>query len=423
MEPVKKHTGDLLFLRVSTSLITLKSNKCIHHNELWTSSMSSELSITVNCSEVNGHDENTMVAASEFIAAFGAGLFYILIFFLSILSVCLGPCVRLSSSQGTFFVFLIGALLAFINVFTNADNLAVKLYFRISITVLMGVAFTLFGAALFFSQPRQQRNEPTLGRKQPSMGLVVGSITFPLTIIEIVLIISTQACKNLSQPSSDLHQLWTYVLIDKSLFLSQKVVQAAIYLYLRNKVTCVEYRRDAQFYFRIMSFYNLMEWVDSQVNVDSDVKLTGVKQKLDSWFDVFTDLYKALIIDYRLLCCLLFLEHSLEIQTDEGGDGNDAGPQADDAVDELEGPVISYMAPAARQQSCIGYMAGCLFLIVAVVSGLYYVQSLNLHPWVKGLPIIVNLVMVSCGICLLCINNLEEGENRESPGVKIMVSQ
>ena len=387
--------------------------------------MSSELSIVVRCSEVNGHDENTTVAASESIAAFGAGLFYILIFFLSILSVCLRPCVRLSSSQGTFFVFLIGALLAFINVFTNADNLKVKLYFRISITVLMGVAFTLFGAARFFSEPRQERNEPTLGRKQPSMGLVVGSITFPLTIIEIVLIISTQASKNSYQPSSDPYQLWTYVLIDKSLFLSQKVVQAAAYLYLRNTITCVEYRRNAQFYFRIMSFYNLMEWVDSQVNVDSDVRLTGVQETLDSWFDVFTDLYKALIIDYRLLCCLLFLEHSLEIQTDEGDDGN-GGQQADDAaVDELEGPVISYMAPAARQQSCIGYMAGCLFLIVAVVSGLSYVYSLNIeqYAWVQGLPIIVNLVMVSCGICLLYKNNLEEGENRESPGVKIMVSQ
>ena len=155
--------------------------------------------------------------------------------------------------------------------------------------------------------------------------------------------------------------------------------------------------------------------------MDRDVQLTGVQQKLDSWFDVFTDLYKALIIDYRLLCCLLFLEHSLEIQTDEGGDGND-GNLADDAVDELEGPVISYMAPVARQHSCIGYMTGCLFLIVAVVSGLYYVYSLKLHPWVQVFPIIVNVAMVPCGICLLYKNNLEEEQNRESPGVKIMVS-
>ena len=128
--------------------------------------------MTVHCPVVNGHDENTTVTASEFIAAFSAGLFYNLIFFLSILSVCFRSCVRLSSSQGTFFVFLIGALLAFINVFTNADNLTVKLCFRISITVLMGIAFTLFGAALFFSQPQQERNEATLGQKQPSMGIL-----------------------------------------------------------------------------------------------------------------------------------------------------------------------------------------------------------------------------------------------------------
>ena len=249
------------------------------------------------------------------IAASGTGLLYFFLLLLSFLGVCFKPLVKLSSTQGMCFVFLIRALVSFVDVFTNSDNLQVKLYFRISIVSAIGI-FTLLGAVLFFSQPGEETNEPTLGRQQPSMGMVVGAITFPLIVIEIVLIISTQASKNAYKPSGETYELWTFVIVDKSMFLTQKFIQAVMYLYLRNKITCVDYKENAQFYFRILSFFNLIEWVDSQVNADSDVQLSGAEQKLDRWFDVFADLYKALIIDYRLLCCLLFLEHSMEIRTE-----------------------------------------------------------------------------------------------------------
>ena len=379
-----------------------------------------DLSDADHCPMINNHDENTTITASQFIAASGTGLFYLVIFMLSILGVCFQPFVRVSSSHGTFFVFVIGALVASVNVFTNSDNLMVKLYFRISVVVAIGIAFTVFGAALFFTRPGQQTNEPTLGRQQPSMGLVVGAITSPLIVIEIVLILSTNASKNSYQHSSETYKLWTFVILDKSVFLAQKFFQAVIYLYLRNKITCLEYRGNAQFYFRIISFFNLIEWVDSQVDVDSDVQLSGVQENLDGWFEVFADLYKALIIDYRLLCCLLFLEHSLEIQTEDDHE-NFQQVQTDDVASELEGPVTSYMTPGGREKSCIGYTCGCLCLIAPVVCGLFYVKKLHIGAWVHVFAVIVNFATVCCGIYLLRINNLEEGENKESTGVKIMV--
>lgn len=380
-----------------------------------------------SCPDINEQHQNETEIASDVIAACGSGLFYIIIFFLSILGVCLRPFVTLSSSHGTFIVFLIGAIVACVNVFTNSDNLKVKLYFRIPVTIIIGIAYTVFGALCFFSRPRQQTNEATLGRQQPSMGLVVGTITCPLVIIEIVLIISTQAYKNAYLHSRQTYQLWTYVLLDKSLYLAQKLFQAIAYIYLRNTITRLEYNGNALFYFRILSFFNFIEWVDAQVNAESDLHLTGVKHTLDSWFDFFVDLYKALIIDYRLSSCLLFLEHSLEIQTDyNGADDQNQNPRlpADNDISQLECPVTIYTPPGVRHSEleALGYLAGLLCLIPPVVCGLSYVKKLHVHSWVYVFPIIVSAMIVSCGIWFLCVNDLEEGDNNEATGVKVMVS-
>ena len=122
-----------------------------------------------------------------------------------------------------------------------------------------------------------------------------------------------------------------------------------MYFYLR-ATTLVndEYKDNAEFYFRLLSFFNLIEWIDAQVNGDNDVLLSGpIIAKLDGWLDVFIVLYKALIIDYRLLCSLLFLEHSIEIAT-----------EAADENQQNNAPTISNMTPRNQLRMCGGYMMG-----------------------------------------------------------------
>jgi len=102
------------------------------------------------CQIITQHDWNTTTTASEVIVASATALFYLVVFTLSILGVWVKPCAKLCSSRGTFFVFFIGLLVASVNVFTSSDNFVVKLYFRSSTVFVIGIAFTLFGAALFF---------------------------------------------------------------------------------------------------------------------------------------------------------------------------------------------------------------------------------------------------------------------------------
>ena len=275
------------------------------------------------CDTATNNDINSTVFASHLITASCAAAFYLVMFFLGILGVCFQPCLRVSSSQGALFAFFVGALITCINVFTNADDLLVKLSFRLFTTILIGIIFIIFGAWRFFEMPNRARGEanpqgndrPPLGKQQPSMGLVVSLLTFPLVIIEIVLICASFSSNITDEKKRSLaYKERCLVNADKTVFLIQKIFQVVTYLYLRNTTISQGYEENVRFYFRLLSFFNFIEWIDPQKNIDDDVALTGIGAKCDGWFNLLTVLYKALIIDYRLLCALLFLEHSVEVQ-------------------------------------------------------------------------------------------------------------
>lgn len=364
------------------------------------------------------YDRNSTITASEVIIASASGLFYFILFMLGVLGVWIKSCARLCSSQGTFFVFFIGVLVASVNVFTNSDNLEVRLYFRSSSAIVIGIAYVLFGALLFFSLPREGEHPRTMGHQQPSMGCVIGMITLPLFLIEVLFL--TFACTKETRKSLEAHdpsgKLWILVISDKSAFLLQKSIQMGMYFYLR-ATTLVddEYKDNAEFYLRLLSFFNLIEWIDAQVNGDNDVLLSGpIIANLDGWLAVLIVLYKALIIDYRLLCSLLFLEHSLEIATEDH--------VAAENQQNINALSISNMTPRNQLRMCGGYMMGGLFLTAPLFCGLQYLDILSIKGWVEIFAIFVNVAILIFGACFLLSNNLEDGGNREAPGVKTMVS-
>ena len=374
------------------------------------------------CHTATNDDINSTVLASQLITASCAAAFYLVMFFLGILGVWFQSCLRVSSSQVTLFAFFVGALITCINVFTNAHNLSVKLSFRLFTTILIGIIFIIFGAWRFFEMPNRARGEanpqgndrPPLGKQQPSMGLVVSLLTFPLVIIEIVLICASFSSNITDEKKRSLAYKERHLVnADKTVFLIQKIFQVVTYLYLRNTTISQGYEENVRFYFRLLSFFNFIEWIDPQTNIDDDVALTGIGAEFDGWFNLFTVLYKALIIDYRLLCALLFLEHSVEVQN-----------HADPADENDNGGGNQEMSPCDEVKRALGFALGSFCLVAPVFGALYFVRAFNLNEWVFMFAIIVNIVVVVCGICLLCFNELAEVPNhlRESQGVKIMVS-
>ena len=306
-------------------------------------------------------------------------------------------------------MFFIGALVASINVFTNSDNLDAKLYFRCSVALIVGMVYILFGAVLFFQFRDQGANEQALGGQQPMMGAVVGFLTFPLFVLELVFFVLTFNTPN--RDSDRQQHIQRFLTVSHTiLYLLQKPVQLAIYLYLRRAIPRREYKENAQFYFRIISFFNLIEWLDSQVNKNADFLLSGINDtSLSSVWLVF---YRALIIDYRLLCCLLFLEHSLDIEATQNQEGDDHVINRRD------------MGDRDGLKQCSGIFAGVMCLIAPILCGLYSAQKGNIGASVQLSAMLVQIAIVISGSYLLLRNNLQPmRNNRKSRStVKIMVS-
>ena len=358
-------------------------------------------------------DVNKTMDATKWMVASYSMMFYVALFLLGALSAWFQTCVRICSSQVMLLVFLVGALMDFMSIFTNSHNLQLKIYFRLAAGLLIGIVFMMFGAVLFFSKQEEEGNRlPTLQKHQPSMGFVVAGITIPLIIVECFLLASTWASKkNLDLPH-EVRNAWPLIVSDKLVFLLQKIIQAIIYCsVLRYKTFRPHFVENAKFYLKVLAFFNFIEWIDSQVNEDRDVQLSGAKIVFKAWFDVFVIFYKALIIDYRLLCSLLFLEHALEEansrEVDLGGDVRRATARR-------------MLTTEEEKHRNYGLMIGFISLSSPLLCALYYVPNLPMPAWVHVFSIAVNLTIIVFGAIFLRRNGFA-GEASGLSGVKITV--
>ena len=209
-----------------------------------------------NSCGVSQQDINSMMFSSQVIFASYSTLFYQVLLILSILGICNKPCLKIFTSQANFILFLIGAPLVFVNTFAVEDQLEVKTYFRIATGFIIGIAFMICGSFLFFTKADDNNNHCTLERQQPSMGLVVATLTIPHIIAEVFLIASTFGPTRLKDLFHRRYA-WVLAISDKLTFLIQKIVQAIVYIILRHKVTSQHHRESARFYFQILSLHRM----------------------------------------------------------------------------------------------------------------------------------------------------------------------
>lgn len=370
----------------------------------------------MNCRNITNHDLNATVFASQVITASFSVLFYLAILVLSALSICLKSLVKLISSQAIFILFLIGAIMLSVNVFNTSFNKTIMLYHRIISASVVGIAFVLFGAIRFFTKPT---SPPTLGEHQPSMGLVVTMITIPLNTIELMMLLGAQASKNESPQAQK--ELWPLLLTDDVILTVQKFIQAGVYFWLRNTKACESYRENAQFYFKILAFFNFIQWVDTQVNVESDFHLNQARAVYGGWFDVLKAMYTGLMIDFRLLCSLLFLEHSIQFQSETDGGTEATGVENN----ERSSKINMRMTSSDRQRRNVGFLIGFSCFLAPFFSAVQYVPKLHFPVYIRATANFLNSIcIIASGMVLLHKNSLDfDKRDKESMNVKIMVSR
>ena len=273
---------------------------------------------------------------------------------------------------------------------------------------LVGVVLVLLGAVLFFEKPRSPSEyQATLGKHQPSMGLLLTIITLPLCAIGLLILIEEQASKG---------ETWLVLVVNQAVFILQKVIQAAVYVWLRDFRVRESCRENARFYFEVLAFFNFIDWLNTQATLNTAFDVEQAENFYGKWFGFLYRLYKALLIDYRLLCSLLFLEHSIQVQNETAH-----AEMTDGGSSQIEISSTSIN----RQNRNIGFVVGFCCLLIPLICALHYVDKLHVADSTRAVATLLgSLIILASGGALLRKNRFDyDTRHTESKAVKIMVRE
>ena len=241
----------------------------------------------------------------------------------------------------------------------------------ITVNITVGIVVTILGSCFLFSNVGP--GDRPLGFHHRKMSLIIWVITIPLCLLGLFEGIATW--------NVDRYTALTYVL-----GLLQKIVQAGIYHFdLRHKLPSPQKKIAASWYLKIISFFNFVMWLDSIVFArNGNVYLEVMFGKGISMF-IFA--LSALLIDYHLLCCLLFAEHAIEI---------DNPPTEPDNGNE---PTNMHNGNRHPQMTGLGYLCGLICISLQCIFGLQYFHKLK--PCANTLPMFADALVIVLGVILL----------------------
>ncbi|XP_074618792.1 uncharacterized protein LOC141877650 [Acropora palmata] len=349
---------------------------------------------------------NSTSFASQVITASFSMLCYVVVFVLSVLSVCFKSICKFLASPALHIFFLIAGILASVAVLNTWHGKPNVICYHLTVSAfLVGVVLVLLGAVLFFEKPRSPSDQATLGKHQPTMGLLLTIITLPLCAIGLLILIEEQASKG---------EAWVVLVVNQAVFIVQKATQAAVYVWLRDFKVRESYRENARFYFEVLAFFNFIDWLNTQATLNTAFDVEQAENFYGKWFGFLYRLYKALLIDYRLLCSLLFLEHSIQVQNETAD-----AEMTDGGSSQIE---ISRTS-INRQNRNIGFVVGFSCLLIPLICALHYVEKLDVAVSTRAVATLLgSLIILASGGLLLRKNRFDyDNRHTESKAVKIMV--
>ncbi|XP_057293890.1 uncharacterized protein LOC130622446 [Hydractinia symbiolongicarpus] len=276
---------------------------------------------------------------------------------------------------------------------------------------VIGILMTLIGSKIFFVAPVNALERP-LGFYHSDMSLIIWVVTIPLVLLELFVFIGAVTYK-----------VDKYLATIKSIGLFQKLVQASVYHFsLRLKVPARDKKLGAAWYLVVLSFFNFAMWLDS-IMTSHDGNLY-IEELFGKGFSIITSACNALLIDYRLFCCLLFAEHALEIGSEEEEESDiDENEDEEDDDSSLYSPLFKVNI---SQMSGFGYVIGFCCIAFQLVCGLQYANFVG--SWTNVFPMLADALVIIFGFLLLKLSGSIEfgtfGKWREtnSKAVDIMVA-
>ncbi|XP_057304633.1 uncharacterized protein LOC130641713 [Hydractinia symbiolongicarpus] len=319
------------------------------------------------------------------------------------------------TNLGILFFGCLTTLIADIIVHNIGQPLCYNTYMFIKITGF-GILIMLIAPRHLFTRPVMPEDEP-IGAHHKSVSFIIWVITIPLVTLEIA------ATVVMSLPAVNIFSVFL-----NTVAILQKLIQAGVYHFsLRHQVPIANKKCGASWFFKIMALFNFSMWMQSIIEAEKDFEVP-LKEKF--FLDILTVIgstYSALMIDYRLLCCLLFLEHAYEIDYVDCHEHTKLTQNARDSASSytnLPDESVSFYTRTKRMNR-YGYLVGTLILLSQFLNALEYIHYVG--PWVNIFGVFGELSVLILGYML--IKQIRPGSKSKSAwretnskGVDLMVA-
>ena len=152
-----------------------------------------------------------------------------------------------------------------------------------------------------FRQCTTVAKRDSIVREESNLSTFIVVITVIITLLEVLIILGSVLD----------HNVWNCLLFGAGTI--QKTVQVFVYhCKLRGLMARGDRLSGASWYYKTIALVNLVLWNES-IEVTNDEQTKYMASVLKGDYNIFAKAYTALIVDYRLICCILFVKHAFTI--------------------------------------------------------------------------------------------------------------
>lgn len=282
--------------------------------------------------------------------------------------------------------------------------------------VTVGIALNIYGCFTFFKPP--VNNERALGSVgEGSISVIMVGITVPLCLMDMVLAVVSVK-----------HDVWQAAAV--AVTVMQKLIQVGVYHFsIRHKVPAHNRHQGASWFLKIMALFNFAMYLHAIVEGSATMS-HSMKPVLAAGASVVSAVYGSLVVDYRLLCLLLYIELALEVdvwkRSEEVNKNSETEEENIQQIQQQQVPIVTTrkFRIAASQYSGVGYLIGILVLLAQFTVAIQFMKNEQGFVGSCLFGILADLLVIIPGLVLLRMASSKEKACREpsAKGVGIMVA-
>uniref|UniRef100_A0A7M5UU50 Uncharacterized protein n=2 Tax=Clytia hemisphaerica TaxID=252671 RepID=A0A7M5UU50_9CNID len=313
-------------------------------------------------------------------------------------------------------------MLALLNTLLYEDGYRYANFASTILMLVISIVVIIAGSFMFFIEPTTPVEEE---KHDSNLAPFIVIITIIIILLELLIVIGSAFDGNY---------------MNFFLFISG-TIQKAVQLFIYHCRLCEFIPKrgrlyGASWYYKTIALINFILWVES-IEVTKDRQTIYMEKILKGGYSIFAKAYTALIVDYRLICCILFVEHAFEIdktiKSDETEKENqlrqDATTQRKPETDEIHHSSFEEyqkFKSKVKLYKGAGVISGLGIVFLQTFNAMVYTGNNMVGPWTNVMGCVAVWSFFLAGILLL--NKVHQSkkdghveENQENPGIEYLM--